>query len=90
MFKGNDTELVNVLNAIAEAIHDIRFNARKDSPHFSYEPKIIAYIGMKQFSALMSVDPANRIRYEVDKFMGASVIRVMRDDYLHVVLMDKE
>ncbi len=73
------------LNFIAGKIEDLRHKLITESYDPHYEPKIVAYIGHRQHEALMSIERGNNIEYTKDKkFLGARVVRVIEDSYLHI------
>ena len=69
-------------NAIERLKHDLVCDSGS-------RQSVIAYIGDRQYYATRSIKPGNRINVESKVngemwFMGARLIRVLEDDYLHV------
>lgn len=71
MFKGEGAAEVN---RVARAIHE----ARGDGP-------LVAYLGQKEYYAIMRIEAGDPHQPSEKEFLGAELVQVCRDSYLHVV-----
>ena len=82
MFKGSGSDEIN---EIANIILRYRRKVLSESKEFK-ELQIIAYVGYDQYRALMRIEPrdAHSVRDKI--FLGAKIIKVTEDSYLHVTV----
>ena len=80
MFKGHGS---GEINEIANSIMSCRRKMAKESKEFK-EPHIIAYVGHEQYRALMRIEPGDVNSIKNKTFLGAKIVEVIEDSYLHI------
>lgn len=81
MFTGEGSEKINV---IAEAIERLR--RKKIIEHGpNHKSNIVVYVGHKQYADLMCIDAGDLNGIKDKTFLGAKIVKVCEDSYLHAV-----
>lgn len=76
-----------VVHSIIDAIHRIR---ARQLEYFDTEPDIIIYVGSMQYHMILEALPGiegamDFFTTHKDTISGYPIVRVRRDDYLHIV-----
>ena len=82
-FRGkNDREVNIIYHAITLKRHDYFMKSYDQTT----EPVIIAYLGHDQMKFLRMIEYGDCREMLRDKFCGATVIEVLKDNYLHIII----
>lgn len=75
---------VEILNMVANQILSHRSIIIKNSSHPIKEPILLAYVGHKEYKAIMSLQVGDPHRIKNGKFLNCEIIPVHKNSYLHI------